>query len=242
MRKIKAIVAACALAVAGTAMAEGYNMASISYNNNHFGFNKDAQDEFDSKGKSLNGFGLNYIHGFGITESLPMYIEAGASINFGFHSKKFGKEYSEYDDAWYQEKEAMQNFNLTIPVNFTYHFKVWEEKLTIAPYTGFNFKINMATRFKDSCDSNDPDYKEDGKWYSAFDKGEDAMDGKDYTWNVFQMGWQIGCNVKYDRYFLGLEYCWDMIPAYRHDFSDEFENWTPAVNTGMFKLAVGFVF
>lgn len=76
-----------------------YNRLGISYNNEHYSFNKAAEDDVDGLG--LNGFGIDYIHGFHITENLPLFIETG--LNFNFNSKKVYEEGGEY---W--EKETLK--------------------------------------------------------------------------------------------------------------------------------------
>ena len=86
MKNLKAFLIAGSLVVASSAMAEDYNRVGISYDNNHYGFNKEfyGNDKEDNPSFSTNGFGLNYIHGFGLSKSLPMFLEVGGSVNFGF--------------------------------------------------------------------------------------------------------------------------------------------------------------
>ena len=83
MKSLKAIMLAGALATAASASAQfantgsntastdldDYNRISVSYNNTHFGFNKEAGGSDSDFG--LNGFGLNYIHGFSVSSTLP---------------------------------------------------------------------------------------------------------------------------------------------------------------------------
>lgn len=61
-----------------------YNRIGISYNNTHYGFN-DAYDNDSNFG--LNGVGIDYIHGFSVSENLPLYIETGLNFDFNFSTK-----------------------------------------------------------------------------------------------------------------------------------------------------------
>lgn len=233
MKGLKLMIAGCMLAIAGSAMAEDYNRAGLTYNLGHYNFNKDMEKEAEFKGFCTNGFGLNYVHGFGLSESLPMFLEVGGELNFNFAKKNIFED-KEYGIKTFQH---FQDINLNIPVNFTWHFSITDD-ITIAPYTGFSFKIHMMSREKVSVEGYE---EENSKWHSVFDDAEDAMDGKDYTWNRFQMGWQLGANAIYqNKYSVGLEYGYDMIPAYSHDFKGEAYN--PRVTNGTFKITLGYIF
>ena len=75
MKKLSAfMLSGIALFAAATANAEDYNRVAISYDNVHFGANKEMKADFFNDavgGFSTNGVGLNYIHGFGLSESRP---------------------------------------------------------------------------------------------------------------------------------------------------------------------------
>lgn len=193
-------------------------------------------DFFDTeKAETLgnNGFGLNYTHGFGVATN--MFVEVGANVDFLFGSrtdKYIGEE----------SKVKFQNINLQVPVNYVYRFNI-TEGVSIDPYIGLNFKLHFTEKYKgEYIDLEDPEYSESGKWISVFDKGEDAMDGKDYTWNRFQMGWQIGVGVNYDNYYLGVQVGTDFIPAYSHEFKYDDESYKCKVNSTNVKVSLGYTF
>ncbi len=82
---MKKVILAAALLVAGVSVAnaEGYNRVAVSYDHTNLSFNKDAASFLDADGSEtagLNGFGLNYIHGFGVAEN--MFVETGANVDF----------------------------------------------------------------------------------------------------------------------------------------------------------------
>lgn len=246
---MKKVLLAAALLVAGASVAnaEGYNRVALSYDMQHFGLNKEYTGD-KSEGRNLNGFGLNYIHGFGVAEN--MFVEAGLSFNFGFGSKETSPKETE-GEYWFQSKQKMNNINMVIPVNYTYHFNV-AENFTIAPYVGINFKLNLVSKIKDVMDTNVPDNlledagytKEelDGTWVNLYNDDEKNMGGKDYTWNRFQMGWQVGVNFSYSKYVLGIQYGTDFIPAYSHKFEYDGQSYKAKVSSSALKISLGYTF
>lgn len=244
MNAIKALMLAGAVCVAGSAMAQDYNRVAISYDNTRYSAGGDEKYiglgvKDDQKSIATNGFGLNYIHGFSLSSSLPMFLEVGGNINFNF----FGD--SEKDEDGEEYKAQFQNINLQIPVNYTWRFNVVED-FTIAPYVGINFKFNFMQRERDWYEDEDTT-DDDKKWTNLMsDKEDGGMGDKNRTWNMFQMGWQVGVNFQYTNWVLGVQYGTDFIPAYSHKFSaDESptgKEYTRRYNTGNLKLSVGYCF
>ncbi|WP_289823237.1 outer membrane beta-barrel protein [Muribaculum intestinale] len=258
MKSLKAIMLAGALATAASASAQfantgsntastdldDYNRISVSYNNTHFGFNKEAGGSDSDFG--LNGFGLNYIHGFSVSSTLPMFVETGLNLNFGFGSDTGDK----YDsgDYWLQAKNKKQFINLQVPVNFAYKFAI-ADGVSVSPYLGLNFKFNLVGRMKAEIDygydPNEYDLDDflyeigvdkvsdlEGDWLSVFSK--DDMGSKDATWNRFQMGWHIGAGLQYNAFYLGVEYGTDFIPAFKYEKAK--------VNSSDLKISLGYCF
>ena len=85
---MKKILMAAALLVAGVsfANAEDYNRVAVSFDNTHHGLNKNMKAEVGIDGYGTNGFGINYLHGFGVAEN--MYVETGLNLDFGWGSKE----------------------------------------------------------------------------------------------------------------------------------------------------------
>ncbi|TFU93659.1 hypothetical protein E4T81_06790 [Barnesiella sp. WM24] len=222
---MKKLIFAVALIAASVSMnAQDYNRVALSYDYTGLSFNKEMDFFYTEKAETLgtNGFGLNYTHGFGVANN--MFVEAGANIDFLFGSR------TEKEDGW-EETLKTQNINLQVPVNFVYRFNI-TEGVSIDPYVGLNFKLHFSERMRFE------DEEETGKWESVFDDGEDAMWGKDNTWNRFQMGWQIGVGLNYEKYYLGVQVGTDFIPAYSHKVN----NVTGKVNTTNVKVSLGYTF
>ncbi|MDO5332708.1 MAG: outer membrane beta-barrel protein [bacterium] len=242
MKKV-ILAAAVLVASASVANAEGYNRVALSYDWQHYSMNKDYTGTDKTEGRSLNGFGINYAHGFGVAEN--MFVEVGGNFNFGFGSEKGEKV--EYAGYWFQDKQKMTNINLRVPVNFVYRFNVSDD-FKIAPYVGINFKLNLVTKMKDVVDSNlskdelkDLGYEEPD-WVNVYSDSKENMGDGDYTWNRFQMGWQIGVGFEYQKYYLGVQYGTDFIPAYSHKFEWDGGSSKPKINSQALKISLGYTF
>lgn len=240
----KFILGAVAVLMALGASAESYNRIQASYLNDRYSGNKYFDDDASF---SANGIGVSYVHGFGLSESLPMFIETGLQFNTAINSntldgEKFDVEFN--GDTYYVDlkaKEKFTNINLAVPVNFVWRFNV-ADKFTVSPYLGINFRVNVLGKVKDTVDvdTNLPsefkdelldeakDYEESMSVYSKDDMGKDG------TWNRFQMGWQIGVGAEYSNIYLGLQYGTDFIPAFKYEDAK--------INNGRLAVTVGYHF
>lgn len=201
MKIFRHLAAAALLAVAGTAaaqdLAQSFNYVGISYVNNHFGVaDKKVLDKDDAF--TLNGFSLDYNHGFSLSSSMPMFVEAGARLIFGFNSDKEADDYDEY-------KQNTSWMSIAVPVNYSYKFRVADD-FVIKPYTGINFKFNLLGKQKYTVTELSTG-DEDKETYDLFDK----KDMGDEPFKRFQMGWQIGVDFQYKPFVLGVEYGLDFI-------------------------------
>lgn len=198
-----------------------YNRIGVSYNNTHYGGNNDYNRYITDQDMdlSLNGVGLEYIRGFRLSSSIPMFLEIGVNINFNFGTEE-GLEsgYREY-------KNKYKDINFQVPVNFLYRFRITDE-FSIAPYLGLNLKAHAVTR-----KTTEYPYKDSRCSVNLYSK--DNM-GEENTWNRFQIGWHLGTYLQYSKVYLGIQYGTDFIPAYSHHESK--------INTGTFKLSVGYTF
>ncbi len=172
-----------------------YNTAGISYVNTHFGVSdKDVLGDDDAF--SLNGFSLDYNHGFSLSSSMPMFVEVGGRLIFGFHSDSA-------ESYGYKEEIKTSWMSIAVPVNYAYKFAVADDFI-IKPYTGINFKFNCLGKQKwTETDPNGDEEKEDLNLFDKKDMGE--------PYKRFQMGWQIGVDFQYKPFILGVEYGLDFI-------------------------------
>lgn len=237
MKNLKLLLIAGTLVVAGSAMAQDYNRVGLSYNNDHYGYNKNFYGNNKDRDPSFNsnGVGLNYVHGFRLKRSLPMYIEVGGDINFGFKSES---KTEHLNTIKVTAKYQFQNINLTVPVNFAWKFNVGKD-FYITPYIGINGKFNFVTRERKGVINGKIIWAD---WINILKEDKDNGIRKGDTWRVFQMGGQIGATFGWKHVSLGLQYGGDYIPAYsvivkKGDISTRY-----AVDTTNLKVTLGYNF
>lgn len=212
---ILTLFAAASLSLAAqettTTFVSNYNRTSISYNHTNL------KSKPENETLSLNGFGLEYIHGFSLSKSTPLYLEAGLKAIFSF-----GKETGAIEGSSAKVDLKYSFLSFEVPVNLTYIFNLSPE-VSIAPYAGINFKLHALGKVKaeklgESADLN------------LFDK--DEMGG--YPWNRFQMGWQAGVGAYYSDFYLGIGYGTDFIKIYDED-GDK-------INSSHLSVSLGYTF
>lgn len=195
-----------------------YNRIAFSYNRFNY---KAGGDEVDN-GETLgtNGVGFEYIHGFNFLKNKPMYIETGIKLMYNSGTKTESDDY--YDEDY---KYGMRGFNIAVPLNYVYRFKISDE-FSVLPYTGFNFRVNCMAEEGE----NDPYYDEDEvEWWDLFDSDE-----YEETYKRFQLGWNIGAGLQFGKLYLGLGYTVDMMKAMGNsDYN---------IKTGNFNVTLGFQF
>lgn len=216
---------------------DSYNRFSLSYDNTSLSANKHLKKYFNGEDKmGINGFGLEYTHGFSVSRTLPMFVEAGIKFNMGFGSVSDGDEYNGYK---YDEIMKVQDFSFIVPINYTYRIPIGEG-MNIAPYIGINLKLHAMSRMKfdmkfeddDLQEEWDDEYEDESKWKNVFDK--DDMGNKDYTWNRFQMGWQVGVGFSVKKFYIGLQYGTDFIHAFNYK--------KETISSGCFTAKIGINF
>lgn len=230
MKKIFFLVAVCGISFSASAQHatememntfdsnDDYNIIGLSYDytslsGKNYNFN-------GNESMSLNGFGVEYIHGFSLSRQLPMFIELGAKINMGFGSAE------DPDDSDYYT--SVQMLRVNVPVSFAWRFNIGGD-MAITPFAGLDFRVNALARAK----YNEPGDEYD--WYSLFD--EDEM-GEDETWNRFQMGWHIGARFEYNRLSFAVSGGTDFIKAYCYSE----DGYKSHVGTGNLAITLGYRF
>lgn len=201
------------LCSAVAAYADNYQEGAISYNHESF-----YASDSDLLHGGMNGFGLGYKYGIGITK-LPMFIEVGGQFNFNFDSN------TEKEDDW-KDKASVTHINLNIPVSYAYKFDIGNE-MAIKPYVGLDFKFNMMLQGK---------FTEYYKGEETYSNTVNFLGTGEHDWNykVFQMGWHTGVSYYYQKYTVGINYGNDFTPIYK----DKYDK----VNTSTFNLTVGYAF
>lgn len=173
MRKMLATVVMTTLLTCGvtTMKADSYNRAGVSYELETW-----VPKHGDNLG--LNGFGVNYIHGFGVSNKLPIFIETGIKMMAGF---------GEYEENGYYGEGKFSTMNFSVPVNAAYKYSFSNGEMAVTPYLGLNFKLNVLAKVKSH--------------------GQATNLLKD-SWgaSVFQAGWHVGVGYNYRMFYIGLEF------------------------------------
>jgi hypothetical protein len=198
MNLFKTIVLAGALAVSSTAFAQfagsgnsssqatsgnnvaTYNRLGVSYTNTTYSPNK----KMGGDDVSLNGVSVDYLHGFSVSQTMPLYIEVGVNGNYAT---------GDDDDCDYT------SINAQIPVNLAYRFAP-SNNFALMPFIGLNFKGGIKLEEETSYNERD--------FYSEDDMGDDE------TYNRFQAGWHIGVGGQFNKFYIGLQYGTDFLAAY----------------------------
>lgn len=225
MKNLKFLVAAAMVMASTTAFAQfansgsgnnsssddivkSYDRMAVSYNSYKLSMDFDDADDV-----TLNGIGAEWIHGFSLSSTTPIYLETGLKFIYGFKS----------DDIEDYCTMKFTTMNLTVPINIAYRFTFsGNSDLAITPFTGVTLKGNLTAKQKYEYDDDDEDE------YDWFDK--DDMGGSKYTAKRFQFGWQIGAGLSYKALYVGLSYGLD------------FSEFAKKTKTSNFAVTLGYNF
>lgn len=225
------------------ASTSGYNLISLSYDATFNISSYTFLDEVEGVpgNFTLNGMSINYLHGFHLPTSLPMFIETGASL--GFNAGSYKNESYDLDfggglpsiNVDSRLTQSYRNFNLEVPVFYLYRFQT-SRRFSIAPYAGINFKVHLSTMIKEKWESvGNGDYEEeDYGWHNAYDK-----DAYGSIWKRFQFGMGAGVRIALDnKWTFSTQYIYDLNPV--ADLSEDMDK--VRVWTSTLKLAIGYKF
>jgi hypothetical protein len=203
-----------------------YNRIGISYTNTNYSPNHSENlDGDDVDSFSLDGVSIDYIHGFAVSPTLPLFVETG----IGFTYASTSEEYEDY----YDYTDKINSFNLQVPVNLAYHVAIADD-LTLAPYIGLNLKYGLSLKEKISYDVDDEYFEQ---YFNDIDTEESINlydTGDDLSFKRFQIGWHIGVGLQYQKVYLGLQYGTDFTPVLK---DGKFK-----LNTSDFKVSLAYCF
>ena len=187
---------------------KNYNRFFLGYAPLKFIFKGDGP-EFSKTG---HGFNIGWLGGYKVTKETPLYLETGLAMN-----ANFGQIQTERDKLLYFE----------IPLNITYRYYIKNTKLIISPYLGLHLKVNVLAR------------DVDGVSYFDYDSGGyGEYDFDDLSLNRCQIGMQLGANIDYEHFFLGIGWNRDFTPI-----GDVNSSWPSGKGvTSGFRLNVGVIF
>ena len=212
MKKFKLFVLAAFLGLATSASAQfvnsGSSNSSASSTSSSFDFtsvktngwsriyvsylpSKMKLDYDDADDMKFKGFQVGWLKGFGLTQRLPLYMEAGAAIQYRSYK-------DEESDSYYDFSQKCNLLSLNIPVNLLYRFNI-KDDFSISPYFGLDFRINLLgkNKYEETYDGDTDSWD-----VNLFD--DDDMDNE--AWKRFQAGWHIGVGFDYRIIHIAVEY------------------------------------
>ncbi len=168
----------------------------------------------------LTGLSLGYTHGFSLTRQVPLFIELGANLTYGFSKRDYEDRGLKEDDG-FEVRTSL--FSLSVPVSLAYKLS-FNKRLSLTPFVGLTFRGNLAAVSKYKFNDFEKDFGDSYSWKNEeeywkyqeehetglrektdlFDKKETGS--KDATWKRFQAGWQIGVGLNYKHLYIGVSY------------------------------------
>ena len=165
---------------------DGWSRIYVSYLPSKMKLDYDDADDMKFK-----GFQVGWLKGFGLTQRLPLYMEAGAAIQYRSYK-------DEESDSYYDFSQKCNLLSLNIPVNLLYRFNI-KDDFSISPYFGLDFRINLLgkNKYEETYDGDTDSWD-----VNLFD--DDDMDNE--AWKRFQAGWHIGVGFDYRIIHIAIEY------------------------------------
>ena len=227
MNKLK-IMLLSALAAVTTNIYAQYTYSPIKYKFEEKGVKADGWNEISlqvspiklSTTNSLNGTGysLGYNKVFNIAKGQPLYLVAGANVQYSSSTNKINGEGGSftYKDAKGNEEPksygtSVSNevtlFDINVPVSVMYDIAV-SNSVSVAPYAGIKFRTGLSgtTTSKASATGLSSEESTALALVAGNKFEEQSSSVYDNGFKRFLIGWQAGVNLYYEDYILGLSY------------------------------------
>lgn len=216
MKKFRFFLSLCLIMVAATASAQFANgskkgssaaVNTDSYQRFYVSYNPlSIKPDWDGvEDINLTGFAFGFTKGISISKSLPLFVEAGARLQYGFKSEDESQSgYYEGYPATVTWENKYTYMGVVVPVNLAYKWTPSSSPVSITPFFGITFKGNIIAKEKVTTTATVAGQSaSDEKDYDYFDKDEVGKDGQ---WSRFQAGWQVGVGIDYKQLYVGLHY------------------------------------
>lgn len=159
---------------------------------------------------NLKGIAIDYSIGISLSKKLPMYLE----IPIGLSYTSSRNEYTNTDQTM-RVNSGFQFMSMYFPVNFIYRVFVGNN-ISISPYAGLKVRTNILCDYtysqkliNDSYgDSEDINMTVNLLEQNNIDKKyEDiGLEEVPTAAKKIQLGWQIGVNIVYNNFLVGVNY------------------------------------
>ena len=134
--------------------------------------------------QSVTGFSLGYSQAFSIVKDGFLFLEAGLGGQYTFYSDD---EYMNIDGYNVKVEENFSMWSLKLPVNLLCKFEVGDNGFSLSPFVGLTLRYNISAQLKEEAKYGGQSVSEKLDLFKESDMG-----GSDFTWNRFQIGWQVG--------------------------------------------------
>ena len=85
---------------------------------------------------NFNAVSLGFSRAFALSQSTPIFLEAGLAAQYGFHSDSDG-------DDNYEATIKYQVLSLKVPVNFLYKWSIPNSSVELMPFLGLTMRGNL---------------------------------------------------------------------------------------------------
>lgn len=197
MKKITWMLAVAMMAIATTASAQfvsGGTRSSMvadteNYSRLELGYSPLSVGDLD-----LTGLSLGWTKGISLMQDLPLFLEVGANVMYGFDKEDI------------DEEESMKTslLSINVPVTAAWKFTL-NDNISLIPHVGLNLRGNIlgkTTYEYEYYDDWDEEYYSEEEDFDLFDS--DEGDGK-----RFNVGATIGVAANFKKYTVGLSYTTD---------------------------------
>lgn len=190
--------------IASTTDTNGWNTVWVQYNPGSWNYDVKGVDDI-----TFNSFSLGYSRAFSVTNRLPLFVEAGAGLQYYWSS-----EDTDIEDGTVTAKTHM--LSVKVPVDLLYRFQLSNSSIAIMPYAGLNLRYNMSGKAKYEYSESDDDdfFNAPSLASSGFDADDDEDEsdesdlfdkkdmGSDGVWKHFQIGWHVGVKAQFGKNFM----------------------------------------
>ena len=181
-----------------TSTAETWSGLRVSY--------KPITMEMDDEEEDMTAFSIDYVFSFKLSETTPLFLETG-----------IGYQYASWDESYDEESMEIMLHSLNIPLNVGYKHQ-FNNDISIMPFAGINLRGNLVGNMV-----YEDDYYDEEEEVDLFD--DDDMDD---PWKRFQIGWQIGVGLNFNKFYAGISYGGDF-----SEIADEVKLKSTSITVGL---------
>lgn len=139
---------------------------------------------------------LGYRHGFMLSQKKPFFLETGIGMKWGYYNEEFEDWIVDYTNV---RQEILNIWTLEIPLNVGYRFNKTGSNWSFYPYIGIYMRMHIAGILEVQ------DSKGNTGSANVFDQSEFYP-----TFESFQYGWHLGCDIQYRHFAFGWSYGIDL--------------------------------